>query len=303
MNNLLQNLINEGKKILSEYGINNPMNEAKIIIKKTLKRTELEFIISPDQEITSKQRMLILHNFIERTKGRPVSKIFGFKEFFSNEFFVNKNVLDPRPETELLVELAIKKCLKQRERKVSLLELGVGSGCVIISILLSTKENKVSALGVDISDKALNIAYKNIKKFKLEKRLKLKESDWFSNVHEKFDIIVSNPPYVKTSEIKNLDKEVKLYDPLIALNGGLKGLGCFEKIAKEAKFHLKENGIILLEIGFGQIDSVKNIFEKMGYKTFLKEKDLQGIIRVVGFKLKKTLKVNAKVLTSNIIKY
>ena len=140
MNNLLQNLINVGKKILSESGVNNAMNEAKIIIKKTLKRTELEFIISPNQEITSKQRKLILHNFIERTKGRPISKIFGFKEFFSNDFFVNENVLDPRPETELLVELAIKKFLKLRERSVSFLELGVGSGCVIISILLSTKK-------------------------------------------------------------------------------------------------------------------------------------------------------------------
>ena len=300
MNNLLQNLINVGKKILSESGVNNAMNEAKIIIKRTLKRTELEFIISPNKRISSKQRKLILHNFIERTKGRPVSKIFGFKEFFSNEFVVNENVLDPRPETELLVEIAIKKLLELRQWKVSLLELGVGSGCVIISILLSTKKNKVSALGIDISDKALNVADKNNKKFKLEKILKLKKSDWFSNVDGKFDIIVSNPPYVRTSEIKNLDKEVKLYDPFIALNGGLKGLGCFEKIAREAKCHLKENGIILLEIGFGQINSVKNIFEKMGYETFLKEKDLQGIIRVVGFKIKKNLKVKAKVLISKL---
>ena len=300
MNNLLQNLINVGKKILSESRVNNAMNEAKIIIKRTLKRTELELIISPNQRISSKQRKLVLQNFIERTKGRPVSKIFGFKEFFSNEFVVNKNVLDPRPETELLVEIAIKKLLELRQWKVSLLELGVGSGCVIISILLSTKKNKVSALGIDISDKALNVADKNNKKFKLEKILKLKKSDWFSNVHGKFDIIVSNPPYVRTSEIKNLDKEVKLYDPFIALNGGLKGLGCFEKIAREAKCHLKENGIILLEIGFGQINSVKNIFEKMGYETFLKEKDLQGIIRVVGFKIKKTLKVKAKVLISKL---
>ena len=116
--------------------------------------------------------------------------------------------------------------------------------------------------------------------------MKLKKSDWFSDVHEKFDIIISNPPYIKTSDIKNLDKEVKLYDPFIALDGGFNGLVCFERIATDAKFHLKQNGIILLEIGYGQINSVKKIFEKMGYKIFLKEKDLQGIIRVVGLKLK-----------------
>ena len=287
MNNLLKRLIHDGKKILLESGVKNAMDEARLIIKKTLKKTELEFITSQNEKISSKQSNLILHNFVERTKGKPVSKIFGFKEFFSNEFIVDKNVLDPRPETELLVELAIKNFFKIKEKKILLLELGVGSGCLIISILLFLKKNKLSALGVDISNKALDVADKNIKKFNLEKKLKLKKSDCFSDIHDKFDIIISNPPYIKTSDIKNLEKEVKLYDPFIALNGGFNGLGCFERIARDAKFHLKRNGIILLEIGYGQANSVKKIFEKMGYKIFLKEKDLQGIIRVVGFKLKK----------------
>ena len=286
MNNLLKSLIYDGKKILSESGVKNAMDEARLIIKKTLKKTELEFITLQNKKISSKQSNLILHNFIERTKGKPISKIFGLKEFFSNEFIVNKNVLDPRPETELLVELTIKNLFKIKDKKISLLELGVGSGCLIISILLSLKKNKVSALGVDISNKALDIAGKNIKRFNLEKKLKLKKSDWFSEVHEKFDVIISNPPYIKTSDIKDLDKDVKFYDPLIALNGGFNGLRCFERIATDAKFHLKQNGIILLEIGFGQINSVKKIFEEMGYKIFLKEKDLQGITRVVGFNLK-----------------
>ena len=286
MNNLLKSLIYDGKKILSESGVKNAMDEARLIIKKTLKKTELEFITLQNKKISSKQSNLILHNFIERTKGKPISKIFGLKEFFSNEFIVNKHVLDPRPETELLVEWTIKNLFKIKDKKISLLELGVGSGCLIISILLSLKKNKVSALGVDISNKALDIADKNIKKFNLEKKLKLKKSDWFSEVHGKFDVIISNPPYIKTSDIKNLDKDVKFYDPLIALNGGFKGLSCFERIATDAKFYLKQNGIILLEIGFGQINSVKKIFEEMGYKIFLKEKDLQGITRVVGFNLK-----------------
>ena len=286
MNNLLKDLIYDGKKILSEYGVKNALDEARLIIQKTLKKTELEFITFQNKKISSNQSNSILNNFIERTKGKPVSKIFGIKEFFSNEFIVNKNVLDPRPETELLVELTIKNLFKIKDKKISLLELGVGSGCLIISILLSLKKKKVSALGVDISNKALDIAEKNIKKFNLEKKLKLKQSDWFSHIDEKFDIIISNPPYIKTSDVKNLEKDVKFYDPLIALNGGFKGLSCFERIATAAKFHLKQNGIILLEIGFGQINSVKEIFEKMGYKIFLKEKDLQGIIRVVGFKLK-----------------
>ena len=303
MNNSLQNLIYEGNKILSESGVKNAIDEARLIIKKTLKKTELEFIVSSNQEISSKKVKSILRNFIERTRGRPVSKIFGSKEFFSNEFIVNKNVIDPRPETELLAELAIKKILKLREKKISLLELGVGSGCLIISVLLSLKKNNVLALGVDISDKALNIADKNKKKFKLEKKLKLKKSDWFSDIKDKFDIIVSNPPYIRTSDIKNLDKEVKLYDPLIALDGGFKGLGCFERIARDAKFYLKRDGIILLEIGFGQFHSVRKIFDRMGYKFFLKEKDLQGIIRVVGFKVKKNFESLSQSANFQHLKY
>ena len=107
MNNLLKSLIYDGKKILSKSGIKNAMDEARLIIKKTLKKTELEFITSLNEQISIKQNNSILHNFLQRTEGKPVSKIFGIKEFFSNEFIVNKNVLDPRPETELLVELTI----------------------------------------------------------------------------------------------------------------------------------------------------------------------------------------------------
>ena len=289
MSNLIKNLINEGKQVLSKYGIKNPIGDARLIIKKTLKKTEIEFIFSPNQKVSLKQRNLIFENFIDRARGKPISKIFGLKDFYLNEFIVNNNVLDPRPETELLVDLTIKNFFKITKKKISLLELGIGSGCLIISILLSVKQNNVSALGVDSCDKALKIAKKNIKKFKLEKKLKLKKSDWFSNVNNKFDIIVSNPPYIKTSDIKNLDKEVKLYDPFIALDGGLDGLKCFERIARDARFHLKKNGVILLEIGFGQINSIKKIFERWGYEIILKEKDLQGIIRVVGFKINKKL--------------
>ena len=142
MNNVLKGLIYDGKKILSESGVKNAMYEARLIIQKTLKKTELEFITFQNKKISSNQSSSILNNLIERTKGKPVSKIFGIKEFFSNEFIVNKNVLDPRPETELLVELTIKNFLKIKENKISLLELGVGSGCLIISILLSLKKKK-----------------------------------------------------------------------------------------------------------------------------------------------------------------
>ena len=228
-----------------------------------------------------------MRNIQERSKGKPISKIFGLKEFYSNEFIVNDNVLDPRPETELLVEASINQCLNMNKQSISVLDLGVGSGCIVISILRELTKIKFRALGVDYSQAALEVAKKNVKKFNLEKNLKIKKSNWFSSVNSKFDLIVLNPPYIKTSEINILEKEVRIYDPYLALNGGSNGLQAYEIISNQAKSYLNDRGLIIMEIGFGQLSSVKKIFIRNEFKTILEEKDLQGINRVVGFKLNK----------------
>ncbi len=283
MNLSIQNLIDGGQKILGESGIENSKYETKVIIEKTLKISSLEIIINPKRQISEKEKNKVLKKIYERKKGKPISKIFGVKEFFSREFITNSQVLDPRPETEILLESTVRRCLKLKKKKISILELGVGSGCLIISILLELKKIQFSALGVDLSDRALMVAIENVKKFNLEKYIDLKKSNWFSRVYEKFDVIISNPPYVKTSDIKNLDKGVKYFDPFVALNGGKNGLESYEKIADKAKSYLNNDGIIILEMGFGQHHSIKKIFNRRGYKTILEEKDLQGVNRVVGF--------------------
>ncbi len=283
MKNTIQNLVNEAQKILSSSGVKNSRFESTLITQKTLNKSLLDLFKNPHQCISKIQKKNVLNFISERAKGKPISKIFGVKEFFSNEFIVNQDVLDPRPETELLVEISVKQCIDLRKKSVSILDLGVGSGCLIISILKELSNINFSATGVDFSDKAIMIAKQNVKKFKLEKTLKIKKSNWFSKIDKKFDIIVCNPPYIPTFEINALDKGVKIYDPFISLDGGDSGLKAYKEISKKAKLFLNDFGIILFEIGFGQLNLVKKIFKDEGFKTFLEEKDLQGINRVVGF--------------------
>ena len=287
MHQTLKNLIQEAQKTLSESGIRDSRYETFLITHKSLKTSYLDILVNPEIIISNNQKDCVMRNILERSKGKPISKIFGLKEFYSNEFIVNENVLDPRPETELLVETSINQCLNMNKHSISVLDLGVGSGCVIISILKELPKIKFRALGVDYSQAALEVAKKNVKKFNFEKNLKIKKSNWFSSVNIKFDLIVLNPPYIKTSDIYILEKDVCIYDPYLALNGGPNGLHAYEIISNQAKFYLNDIGVIIMEIGFGQLDPVKKIFRKNGFKTILEEKDLQGINRVVGFKFKK----------------
>ena len=287
MNQAIQNVINEAHQILAKSGIKNSRYETFLITQKSIKKSYLEIVINPGIIISDHQKNCIMRNILDRSMGKPISKIFGIKEFFSNEFFVNNNVLDPRPETELLVEVAIKQCLKLRKNFISLLDLGLGSGCVIISILKQLPMINFEALGVDFCEATLQVAKENIKKFDLERFLKIEESDWFSSIRSKYDIIVSNPPYIPTSEIPSLDKCVRIYDPFLALNGGSNGLQAYEIISDNAKFYLNDGGVILVEIGFGQLEAVKYLFKMKGFTTILEEKDLQGINRVVGFTINK----------------
>ena len=284
MDNSLENIIELGKKFLEQKGIINPRSEALLIVQNALNKSKLEILTNSKEKIPVEKKTIIKNKFFERSTGKPVSKIFGKKEFYSNNFFVNSNVLDPRPESELLVDVS-KEILVRKKIKPDILELGVGSGCIIISILLDLIELQIRGVGIDISNDALEIANINRRRFNI-RNLKLFQSDWFSNVQNKYDLIISNPPYVKKYEINFLKDEVKKFDPLIALDGGKYGLDSYKKIATKAKNFFKKDGMICLEIGLGQKESVDKIFNEFGYKKILEEKDLQDIHRVVVYKLK-----------------
>ena len=282
----LEKLIYEGNKILSTSKVDRANYESMLIFSKLNDVKLFNYYLHKDKKISPKIVKLFLKKVFQRSLGKPISKIFGRKEFYSRSFFINSHTLSPRPESELIIEIIKKKELGKK-RMINILDLGCGSGCLIISLILElSKKRVVYGTGVDFCHKALKVAVKNSKFHSVKKYLKFFKSFWFSNITKKFDIIVSNPPYIKQNEIKNLADDVKKYDPIIALNGGLMGLDAFEKIAKDAKKHLKPNGYICVEIGFDQKKQVKKIFEKENFITAARHKDYEGRDRVMIFKNK-----------------
>lgn len=216
----------------------------------------------------------------ERIKGKPLAYIVGNAEFFGRNFIVNENVLIPRPETELLVENVIKD-IQTLSENVKLLDLCSGSGAIGITIALETNA-KVTAL--DISLGAIKVTTDNARNLKAN--LEIIRSDLFSNVYDKFNYIVSNPPYIKSEDMKSLDKEVKNFEPHLALDGGESGLEFYERIIKDAPLYLLPNGKIFFEIGIGQADDIVKLMAK-DFEDIRVIKDYNKIDRIVFGKLRK----------------
>jgi release factor glutamine methyltransferase len=211
-------------------------------------------------------------------RGMPIAKIIHSKWFYGLEFYTNKHTLDPRPDTETLVEAVIKDCSTNEPRRV--LDLGTGTACIICALCKNIPN--LSGIAIDKSRPALCVAKKNVKKFNMTKTIKLKHSDFATfKSKEKFDIIVSNPPYIKYGDVRVNDGAK--FDPKIALYAGNDGLAAYEIIAKNTIRLLKPNGKIYLEIGVGQSNQVIKIFEFFGWHFERVEKDLSGINRVLVF--------------------
>ncbi|MBQ3502457.1 MAG: peptide chain release factor N(5)-glutamine methyltransferase [Clostridia bacterium] len=204
------------------------------------------------QDLTKKQYNNVIKKIKLRCKHMPITKIFGKAYFCGEEFVINKHVLSPRFDTELLVEKAIEN-IKPNDR---VLDLCTGSGCIAISI---AKQTQAYVEGCDISKRALKIARTNVKKHNTN--VDLYQSDMFEKVQGKFNVIVSNPPYIESDVVKTLEDEVKNHDPSIALNGGSDGLDFYRTIANNIKDYLLYNGVLLLEIGYNQGESVSNLFK------------------------------------------
>jgi len=208
-----------------------------------------------------------------RIQKEPISQIIGLRKFWNSNFYINETVLDPRPESELIVE----KVLEFSDTNLSLIDLGTGSGCLAISIALERPNFKIFAS--DISSDALKIAEINSKYHKTP--ITFIKSDWFSNINRAFDIIIANPPYISENEYSSLPIDIRRFEPKIALTAGIKGLDCFKKIIKEFHKYLKPNGIIFMEIGHNQKRLIEELFIKNGYKNIIFYNDLSGKTRVV----------------------
>ncbi len=209
----------------------------------------------------------------ERCARKPVSHIIGTREFFGRDFIVTADVLDPRPDTELLVETALAAPFE------TVLDLGTGSGCILLSLLAENKSAK--GQGSDTSPAALNIAEQNATGLGLEKRTSFIRSDWFDNIDGRFDLIVSNPPYIAAEEMPALSPEVRNWEPLIALTPGGDGLDAYRVITANAAQHLNPQGRLLVEIGPTQAGAVCSLFEDAGFDGITTLQDIDGRDRVV----------------------
>lgn len=230
------------------------------------------FFLKRSENISQKEENEYREVINKRKKHIPLQHITGTQEFMGFDFFVNENVLVPRQDTECLVENVLPYAYGKK-----ILDMCTGSGCIIIS--LKKLEETAECTGVDISEKALETALKNARSNEAD--VSFIKSDMFKNIMEKYDIIVSNPPYIRPDVIKTLEPEVREHDPMLALDGGEDGLMFYRILAEEGKKHLARPGRIFMEIGYDQGKAVKEIFENEGFKEVVVKKDLCENDRVV----------------------
>ncbi len=262
--------INEGSKILKNKFIPNPLLDAEILMAKTINK-DRSYILLNSRDYINKNDLDNFYKLIEqRSLGNPVAYLIKKKFFWNSEFFVTKDILIPRPDTELLVENTLR--LTRQKSKVNILDIGVGSGCIIVSILKERED--FSGTGIDLSKKCLIISKKNAIAHKVSSRLKLYKSDVDKFNLGKYDLIVSNPPYIKTLKLKYLERDVADFEPRLALNGGLDGLSEIRKVIKKSSELIKKNGKFVLEIGFDQKNKVINLLKQNGFFINSIQKDL-----------------------------
>ena len=269
-------IIKIGSNLLKEKKIQSHILDSELLLSKTLNKSREEILINLDQKIGKKNISTFKEFLKRRSKCEPIAYILEEKEFWSNKFFVTKDTLIPRPETELLVE----KLLKMYDgKKISILDIGTGSGCIIISLLYNLKKSK--GIGIDISKKAISAAKKNAFRYKLFNRIKLLNKSLESIFEKKFDLIVSNPPYIKRKDIKNLSEDIKKYEPIMALDGGNDGLDLIKKVIYKSRKILKINGTLALEIGNEQIKKVSKILTDNNFRAGNFIKDYKNNVRCI----------------------
>ena len=266
----IQTAVNKGSKILKEVSILTANLDSEILMAKVLNRDRKYILLNSLQKISVKDFNLYKKLINIRSLRKPVAHITKNKFFWNSEFYVNTDTLIPRPETELIVDNALE--LTKYKNKLHILDIGIGSGCILISIL---KERKTFyGTGIDMSNKCLKVSKINALKQNVHSRLKLFKSNVDKFLLGKYDLILSNPPYIKKSNLKYLEKDVGNFEPKLALDGGIDGLSEIRKVIKKSSELIKINGKFILEIGFDQKNKVINLLNKEGFYINSTQKDL-----------------------------
>ena len=255
---------------LKKKNIKSALLDCEILMSKVLSQHRSKVILNSDRQLKNKDYKVFRELIISRLKNKPIAYLIGKKSFWKYEFEINDKVLIPRPDTELIIEQVLD--IYKNKHNINFLEIGVGSGCIILSILKEKKS--FFGKGVDLSKDSIKICKKNAKNLNVRNRLKLFKSDIDNFNLGKYDLIVSNPPYIKKFDLKNLSKEVKNFEPRLALDGGLEGLSVIRKVIKKSSELLKTRGKLILEIGYDQKKPVKKMLNENNFYINKIVKDL-----------------------------
>ena len=266
----IQSAILEGANILKNKNINSAKLDSEILLASVIDKDRKYLILNNDQIIKEKNLKHFQKLINKRSLGEPIAYLTNEKFFWNYKFFVTKDTLIPRPDTELIVEQILK--LTKSKTKMKILDIGVGSGCILLTILKERKN--FYGVGVDISKKCLNISKINAKNLEVSSRVKFFKSDVDKFDLGKYDLIVSNPPYIKKFKLKYLEKNVVNFEPKLALDGGLDGLSEIRKVITKSSELIKKNGKFILEIGFDQKNKVINLLKDKGFYINSISKDL-----------------------------
>ena len=266
----INSAIIQGAKVLKDSFIKNPYLDSEILMTKALEK-DRKYILLNSKRYLDKEDLNTFQKLIKkRSIGKPIAYLINKKFFWNSEFTVSNDTLIPRPDTELVIEKVLD--LTKYKKKLNILEIGVGSGCILLSILKERKS--FYGTGIDISKNCLNISKLNANKLKLSSKLKLYKSNVDNFALGKYDLIISNPTYIKNSHLKYLEKDVAKFEPKLALDGGLDGLSAFRKVIKKSSELIKKNGKFVLEIGFDQKNKEISLLKKKGFYINSISKDL-----------------------------
>ena len=269
--------INGANKFLEKNNIKSAKLDSEILLSNVIKKKREDIILNLDKELEKENFILFKDLITQRSLGKPVAYLIGKKDFWKHEFDVSEETLIPRPDTEILIDCVLD--ITKQKSKLNLLDIGIGTGCIILSILKEKKD--FYGTGIDISKKCIEVSKINASKLNVSRRVKFFKSNVDNFFYGKYDLIISNPPYVKKLDLKYLDRDVIDFEPELALDGGLDGISEIRKVINRSSELIKKNGKLVLEIGFGQKYKVKKLLKDKGFYINKVLKDYADIDRCI----------------------